>query len=60
MTKKERICIKYGLLLLKITESDAVSLIHGLCGSGGSGPFQIRTKSKTHSMLALTMIDQAI
>jgi hypothetical protein len=59
MTKKERICIKYGLLRPKIAESDAVSLIHGLCGSGGSHPFQIRTQAKTHSMLALTMIDPA-
>jgi hypothetical protein len=59
MTKKERTCIKYGLLPPKIAESDAVSLIHGLCGSGGSRPFQIMTQAKTHSMLALTMIDQA-
>jgi hypothetical protein len=27
---------KYGLLPPKIAESDIVSLVHGLCGSGGS------------------------
>jgi hypothetical protein len=57
--KKERICIKYGLLRPKIAECDAVSLVHGLCGYGGSRPFQIRTQAKTHSLLALTMIDPA-
>jgi transposase InsO family protein len=31
-----------------------------MCGSGGTTPFQKRTPSKTHSLLALTMIDQAI
>jgi hypothetical protein len=34
MTKKER--KKYGLLPPKIAESDIVSLVHGLCGSGGT------------------------
>jgi hypothetical protein len=34
MTKKER--KKYGLLPPKIEESDTVSLVHDLCGSGGS------------------------
>jgi hypothetical protein len=36
MTKKERVCKKFGLLPHKIAESDTVSLGHGLCGSGGS------------------------
>jgi hypothetical protein len=46
-----------GLLPPKIAESDTVSLGHGLCGSGGSHLFTIRTPAKTHSLLALTMID---
>jgi hypothetical protein len=57
MIKKER--KKYGLLPPKIAESDTVSLFHGLCGSGGTTPFTIRTPAKTHSLLALTMIDPA-
>jgi hypothetical protein len=57
-TKKNR--KKYGLLPPKIAESDNVSLGHGLCGSGGTSPFTIRTPSKTHSLLALTAIDPAI
>jgi hypothetical protein len=53
MTKKER--KKYGLLPSKIAESDpwvmvCVDLV---------GPFTIRTPTKTHSLLALTMIDPA-
>jgi hypothetical protein len=53
MTKKER--KKYGLLPPKITESYpwvmvCVDLV---------GPFTIRTPTKTHSLLALTMIDLA-
>jgi hypothetical protein len=36
MTKKERTCKKYGLLSPKIAESEIVTLVHGLCGSGGS------------------------
>jgi hypothetical protein len=53
MTKKER--KKYGLLPPKIAESDpwvmvCVDLV---------GPFTIRTPTKTHSLLALTMIDPA-
>jgi hypothetical protein len=28
-----------------------------MCGSGGNIPFTIRTPAKTHSLLALTMID---
>jgi hypothetical protein len=31
----------------------------GLCGSGGTTPFKTRTPAKTHSLLALTMIDPA-
>jgi hypothetical protein len=54
MTKKER--KKYGLLPPKITESDpwvmiCVDLV---------GPFTIRTPTKTHSLLALTMTDPVI
>jgi hypothetical protein len=56
MTKKER--KKYGLLPPKIAESDTQSLDHRLCGSDGV-PFKIRTLAKTHSLLALTMIDPA-
>jgi hypothetical protein len=57
MTKKERKRKKYGLLPPKIAESDTgpwvmvcVDLV---------GPFTIRTPAKTHSLLALTMIDPA-
>jgi hypothetical protein len=57
MTKKER--KEYGLLPPKIAESDAVSLGHGLCGSGGTTPFTIRIPVKTQSLLVLTMIDPA-
>jgi hypothetical protein len=61
MTKKERGRKKYGLVPPKIAESDAVSLGHGLCGSGGTTPFTIKTPAKIHStsLLALTMIDPA-
>jgi hypothetical protein len=45
MIKKER--KKYGLLPPKIAESDTVSLGHGMCGSGGSHPFTLRTPAKT-------------
>jgi hypothetical protein len=55
MTKKER--KKYGLLSPKIVESDRLSLGHGMCGSGGTIQFTIMTPAKTHSLLALTMID---
>jgi hypothetical protein len=53
MKKKKR--KKYGLLPPKIAESDpwvmvCVDLV---------GPFTIRTPTKTHSLLALTMIDPA-
>jgi hypothetical protein len=58
LTKKER--KKYGLLPPKIVESDTPSLGHGLFGSGGTTPFIIRKPAKTHSLLALTMIDPAI
>jgi hypothetical protein len=57
MTKKENNRKKYGLLPPKIAESDTVSLVHGLCGPGGYLLFTIRTPDKTHSLLALTMID---
>jgi hypothetical protein len=56
MTKKEH--KKYGLLPPKIAEFDiypwfmvCVDLV---------GPFTIRTPSKSHSLLSLTMIDPAI
>jgi hypothetical protein len=55
MTKKER--KKYGLLPPKIAESDTVSLGNDLCESGATHPFTIRTLSKTHSLIALSMID---
>jgi Integrase zinc binding domain len=53
LTKKER--KKYGLLPPKTAESDpwvmvCVNLV---------GPFTIKTPLKTHSLLALTMIDPA-
>jgi hypothetical protein len=55
MKKKEQIRKKYGLLPPKIAESDTnpwfmvcVDLV---------GPFTIRTPTKTHSLIALTMID---
>jgi hypothetical protein len=57
ITKKER--KKYGLIPPKIAESAIVSLGHGLCGSGGTSPFTIRTPAKTHSLLAFKMIDPA-
>jgi hypothetical protein len=58
MTKKER--KKYGLLPPKIAESDILSLVHGLCGSGGS-IYNKDTSQNTLSspLLALTMIDPA-
>jgi hypothetical protein len=61
MTKKEKSRKKYGLLPLKIAESDTVTLGHGLCGSGGTTPLTIRTPDKAHStfLLALIMIDPA-
>jgi hypothetical protein len=53
MTKKDR--KKYGLLPPKIAESDPwVMLCVDLVGT-----FTIRTPAKTHSLLALTMIDPA-
>jgi hypothetical protein len=51
MTKKER--KKYGLLPPKIAESDIVTLVHGLCGSGGSiynkDTIQITLSACTHN-----------
>jgi hypothetical protein len=57
MTKKDPTSKKYELLPTKITESEFLSLGHGLCRSGGYLPFAIRTQAKTHSVLSLTMID---
>jgi hypothetical protein len=56
MTKKERTSKKDGLIPPKIAESDpwvmvCVDLV---------GPLTIRTPAKTHSLLALTMVDPAI
>jgi hypothetical protein len=36
MTKKKRLCKKYGMFPPKTAESDTISLVQGLCGSGGS------------------------
>jgi hypothetical protein len=59
MTKKERESKKYWLQAAptQIAESDIVSLVHGMRGSGGSRTFTIRTPAKAHSLLTLTMID---
>jgi hypothetical protein len=55
MTKKEHVCKKYELLSPKIAESDPwVMVCVDLVGS-----FTIRTPAKTHSLFALTMINQA-
>jgi hypothetical protein len=56
MTKKERAGKKYGLLPLKIAESDPWVMVN----VDLVGPFTIRTPAKTHSLLALTMIDPEI
>jgi hypothetical protein len=55
MTKKER--KKYGLLPPKIAESDPWVMV--CVDLVGPLPFMIRTPAKTHSLLALTMIDPA-
>jgi hypothetical protein len=53
MIKKECVSKKYGLLQTKIAEYDIVFMVFvDLVVS-----FTIRTRAKTHSMLALTMID---
>jgi hypothetical protein len=58
--KKDQTSKKEGLLPPKIAEPDIVFLLNGICGSGGGFlPFAIRTPAKTHSLLALTMIDSA-
>jgi hypothetical protein len=59
MTKGKRICKKYGMLPPEIAESDTQYLGNGLCGSGVSITFKIRKPAKSHSLLALTMIDPA-
>jgi hypothetical protein len=56
MTKEERKCKKYGFLPPKIAESDPLVMV---CVDL-VGPFTIRTPAKTHSLLALTMIDLEI
>jgi hypothetical protein len=60
MKNKENNQKKYGLLPTKIAESEIVPLGHGLCGYGGANPFTLRKPGKTHSLLALIMIDPAI
>jgi hypothetical protein len=59
MTKKLNNRKKYGILPPKISESDTLSLGHGLCGSSETTPFKMRTPATTHSLLALIMIDSA-
>jgi hypothetical protein len=54
MTKKKR--KKYGLLPPKIAESDPWVMVY----VDLVGPFTIRKPAKTHSLLALTMIDPVI
>jgi hypothetical protein len=42
------------------TQNSRISpLGHGLCGSGGTTAFTIKTPAKTYFLLALTMIDPA-
>jgi hypothetical protein len=53
ITKKER--KKYGMLPPKIVESDPWFMVY----VDLVGPFTLRTPYKTHSVLALTMIDPA-
>jgi hypothetical protein len=56
MTKKRQKRKKYGMLPLKIAESDPwVMVFVDLVG-----PFTIRTPAKTHSLLAITIIDPVI
>jgi hypothetical protein len=57
MTKKERNRKKYGLLPPKIAESDPLVMV--CVDLVGPLLFTIRTPAKTHSLLALTMIDLA-
>jgi hypothetical protein len=57
MTKKKHERKKYGLLQPKIAEYDVISLGHGFCESFGISPFTIKTTAKTHSLLALIIID---
>jgi hypothetical protein len=59
MTKKEHTCKKYGLLPPKIGENLELDPWFMVCVDL-VGPFTIRTPSKTHSLLALKMIDPAI
>jgi hypothetical protein len=48
-------------LLSKIAGSDIVSLVHGLCGSGGSIYNKDTSQNKLFtSLIALTMIDPTI
>jgi hypothetical protein len=60
MTKKERSRKKYGLLPLKIAESDTITLVCGLCGSGWYIYNKDTSQNTLYSpLLALTMIDPA-
>jgi hypothetical protein len=56
VTKKKSRCKKYGLLPPKIPDSDLWVMVSVYL----MGPFTIRTSAKTHSLLALTMIDPAV
>jgi hypothetical protein len=58
MKKKEHTRKKYGLLPPKIAESDNISLVDGLCGSGGS-IYNKDTSQKSHFLISLTMIVSA-
>jgi hypothetical protein len=61
MTKKER--KKYGLFPPKIAESDAASLSHGMCGSGGTTSIYNKDTSQNTlsvSLFALTKLDPEI
>jgi hypothetical protein len=57
MTKKKRLYKIYGLLLPKIAYSDPWVMV--CVDLVGPLPFTIRIPAKTHSLLALTMIDPA-
>jgi hypothetical protein len=59
MTKKERASKKYGLLPPKIAESTLQTLVHGLCGSGGSIYNKDTSQNTLYYMLTLTMVDPA-
>jgi hypothetical protein len=55
MTMKDQKCKKYGLLPIKISESDTVPLF--MVCLDLVGPFTIKTPTKKYSLLTLTMTD---